>query len=353
MINIVSRSEIFSNVTGPKKVIDNLKKGLDGLGYPYVINKALDSCEKLYIHDDRDALRKIATLNPKIKVVVGPNLYDGPRNLPSDLDLSRAVYLTPSPWFKNFWVKFGFNKCPIEAWPAGIDTNEFKPSEDRKEFVLVYFKQREKWELERVEKELRKEKISYQIIHYDTGYREADFKNLLKKARYMIWIGRQETQGIALEEVLSSNIPILVCDVSCVGHCSDGGEYNEEERKFNEASSAPYFDERCGIMIKDLNAVGPAIQKMELSSASFRPREYILENLSLEKQARELLGFYEKYFNLSYEEGFNKKLLRRGKWKNDMFYYQLYLKAKYVLKMFFVKVGVWRFLRYESGILSK
>lgn len=351
MLNIVSRSEIFNNVTGPKKVIENLKKGLDKIGYPYVLNGALDSCARLYIHDDRDALRIIASLDPSIKVVVGPNLYDGPRNVPVDLNLDRAIYLTPSPWFKNFWLKFGFKKCPIEAWPAGIDTEEFRPFPGDKDLVLIYFKQRFDWELRKVKEELEKRGINYGLIQYSKGYQEADFKKLLQKTRYVVWLGRQETQGIAFEEILACDIPILVCDVSSVGHCSDGGEYTEEEKAFDEASSAPYFDDRCGVKIRNLDTIGPAIEKMEMPTSVFRPREYVLENLGLERQARELLSFYDKYFGLKYETGLREKPLNNKKWKNGKLSYQFFLKAKHILKIFLVKIKLWRFLKYRSGIL--
>ena len=59
MINIISKSYLSRNVSGPKKVVDNLIKGLNILGYPYVVNKRLDACQRLWIHDDTVALAEI------------------------------------------------------------------------------------------------------------------------------------------------------------------------------------------------------------------------------------------------------------------------------------------------------
>ena len=335
MINIVSRSKIFSNVTGPSKVVENLIKGLEKLDYPYVVNKRLDYCKRLYIHDDRIALGKVAELSPEIRVLVGPNLYVAPRNIPAELDISKAVYLVPSEWNKRFWLHFGFNKCPMEAWPAGIDTDEFKPAGGNKEFILVYFKQRFDRELDILKKELEAKSLAYKILHYDKGYKEAEFKGLLEKSRYVIWLGREESQGIALEETLSAGVPILVCDVSSVGHLIGGNDLSQAEKDFKDTTSAEYFDDRCGIKIKDLGELPGAIERMESNFGE----------LSLEGQARKLLGFYGKYFGLSYEAGFDEKPLREGDWQNAKRCYIFYLKLKHNFKMILVKLGIWKLIK--------
>lgn len=330
MLNIISRSLILNRISGPRKVAANLIAGLEKLGYPYTINKRLDSCERLYIHDDPVALRKIAELDPRIKVLAGPNLYLVPRDIPEGLDLSKAVYLTPSEWTKRFWLHLGFDRCPMESWATGIDTEEFVPSADKKDLILIYWKERFAWELAAVKKELEARHLPYAILHYDEGYEEKGFKGLLKKTRYVVWLGRQESQGIALQEILSSNVPVLVCDVSSVGHCTVTEGLNQEEKDFKDTTAAEYFDERCGVKIKELHELGPALGKMEKDLETFQPRRYILENLSVEGQAKKLLGFYEKYFSLSYEAGFKEKILREGNWLNAEWYYLFYLKLKQI-----------------------
>jgi hypothetical protein len=328
MLNIISRSLVLKEISGPQKVVANLIAGLEKLGYPYMLNKRLDSCERLYIHDDTVALRKVAELDPKIKVVVGPNLYVVPREIPQELDISKAIYLVPSEWTKRFWLFFGFDRCPMESWATGINTEEFVPSADKKEFILIYWKERFMWELAAVKKELEAKHLPYTVLHYDEGYQEEKFKRLLKNTRYVIWLGRQESQGIALQEVLSANVPVLVCDASSVGHSTVIGGWNREERDYKNTTSAEYFDTRCGIKINDFSELGSAIDKMETNLTVFEPRQYILEHLSLEGQARKFLGFYEKHFRLSYEAGFKEKLLREGKWLNAEWYYLFYLKLK-------------------------
>lgn len=343
MLNIISRSILFKGVSGPKKVVENLIKGLDKLGYPYVFNKRLDACKKLYIHDDRCALKQIKKLSRDIKVIAGPNLYVLPREIPKNIDLSRIIYLQPSQWVKDFWLDFRFNKCLVDVWPTGIDTDSFNPLDDKKEFVLIYFKQRFGDELKQVEDVLRKKKLDYRIIKYG-NYKEIDYKNLLSKSRYIIWLGRQESQGLALQEALALNIPILVCDVHSVGYCDSGGEFNEEEKDYKNTTSAPYFSDACGLKIKDFLELNNAVDFMEQNIQKFQPREYILKNLNLEKQAKDLILLYEKHFELFYKDGFKEKLLKEGDWINNKLYYIFYLKLKHFIKMFFVKIGIWNYV---------
>lgn len=336
MLNIISRSYLSRNASGPKKVVDNLIKGLELIGYPYVINKQLDACERLWIHDDAIALSRIYKLDPGVKVVAGPNLYVSPRNVPRAIDLAKAVYLHPSQWVKCFWLDFGFDKCPIEVWPTGIDTDEFKPATDNKEYVLVYFKQRSAEELNIVENVLKIKNIDYKLIDYNTSYKEDEYKNLLKKARYVIWLGRQESQGVALQEAMSCDVPILVCDVSYIGQWSVDQKLkyilNKEESEYANTTSAPYFDERCGIKIKDLSGINGAIEKMEEQLNGFRPREYVLESLNLKKRATDFLLIYEKYFDLTVEQGMRISLSKSGNWRNNKLYFKLYLNLKNEVK---------------------
>lgn len=349
MLNIISKSVVSKYVSGPQKVVKNLIKGLDNIGYPYVVNARLDATNRLWIHDDIKALREINKLPNYVKVVVGPNLFILPRNIPNNIDLSRVIYLQPSKWAKDFWIWLGFDKTKLEIWPTGIDLNEFSPAVDKKnDIVTIYFKKRYEDELRFVENILNSIGLNYEIIFYGR-YNEEQFKYILNRSRYLIWIGMHESQGIALQEVLSCNVPILVWDVHNFGYFTTPNlknTFNAEELSYPCATSAEYFDNRCGIKICNKNKLLDGIKFMEKNYESFNPRQYIIENLSLEKQARELINFYDKYFNLSFEEGFNEGIMRRGKWSNGKIYYITF----YRLKEIFRRV---KFLRKIKDLIKK
>ncbi len=338
MLNIVSQSITSSQVTGPQKVVSNLIKGLDKIGYPYVINQRLDSCARLWIHDDINALKKLNKLPENIKVVVGPNLYIFPRNISKKIVLSREVYIHPSRWTVEAWKYFGYTKTRLDSWPVGIDTEEFYfPEKRNRTQVLIYFKDRFSEELSFCEDILNEKNISYSIIKYGE-YTEDQFKGELKKSHYVIWIGRQESQGIALQEALSTDTPVLVWDVKNFGHSQWSQENNfylEIEKEYENCTSAPFFDDSCGMVIDNKNQLKDAIFKMNNSYQDFAPRKFVQENLSLEKQALDFLDLYQKHFHLSLESGFSEKQLRNGKWRNAKLWYRIWMYIKEMIKKIF------------------
>ena len=295
MLNIISRSIYNKKVRGPKKVVDNLILGLKKMGYPYVINKDLNSCKRLWIHDDIEALKRLKDVRKDIAVIIGPNLFVNPENIPKNLDLSRTVYVQPSLMVKNVWENRKYDKSKIQVWPVGIDTEKYSPSNKDKDLVLVYFKNRKKEELEFIENSLKSRNINYKTIIYGS-YNNEDYLNLLKATKYVIWLGGYESQGIALEEALSCNIPMLVLDKKY-----EKGILDEN------STSIPYFDDRCGIVLKDIANMDKSLDIMEKEYRKFSPRDFILENLDAEKQARKFLDLYEKYFNLKTQDGFKEK----------------------------------------------
>lgn len=335
MINIISKAVISNKPSGPQKVVRNLIKGLDIIKYPYVINHDLNSCKRLWIHDDTYALSKLNSINPDTKVIIGPNLYVLPRDIPSTTDMRRCLYIHPSPWAVNFWRYLGFNKCNMDYWPTGIDTETHRPFNTIRDTVLVYFKQRYHEELNNVVFELKKRNINYKVIEYGK-YKHQDYLINLKRTKYIVWIGRQETQGIALEEALSMNIPIIVFDVSRFGHWhtahKDMKKFNDFENAYPDATSAYYFDKSCGEKTRDIKMVPHLIEKMEEDFLKYHPREYITKNLNLKKQAVEFINLYEKHFNLSLDLGMKEKLLNNKKWRNSRIDYIILIKLKDILK---------------------
>src|SRR5262249_1651473 len=96
----------------------------------------------------------------------------------------------------------------------------------------------------------------------------------------------------------------------------------EEMAMFNDAenahwaTSAEFFDDTCGIKITDLAKVADALSRMESRLPQFYPRKYIINSLSLERQARKFLRIYDDYYHLSLESGRTEPLRHAGNWAN-------------------------------------
>jgi glycosyltransferase involved in cell wall biosynthesis len=110
-----------------------------------------------------------------------------------------------------------------------------------------------------------------------------DYINYLHESKYGIWIGCHESQGFALQEALSCNVPLLVWNVESMNQ-EYGCNYIDIP-----ATTTPYWDERCGEYFYDSNNFEDIFNKFIFNIENYRPREYILENLSMEVCEKKLI----------------------------------------------------------------
>jgi glycosyltransferase involved in cell wall biosynthesis len=186
---------------------------------------------------------------------------------------------------------------------VGIETEKWKPQLPiLKEFdFLIYNKIR--WNkkdrtmdlLDPIKKILLQKKLTYCELVYGS-YKSADYFRLLGKSRAMIFLTEHESQGIAYQECLSMNVPILAWDEQKL--------VDPNYKIWNDAdhlvTSVPYFDDRCGIKFKDFNQFEyflPLFIK-KLDNNEFSPRSYIMENLTLETSAEKMLEIIEDVYSI-------------------------------------------------------
>ncbi len=313
MINIISTQAHATQVRGPYKVFANLVKGLDRIGYPYVINRDLNATKRLWIHDDVTALSYMQ--HSKAYKVVGPNLFVLPSDMPPNISFANTIYLQPCEWAKQMWAYAGFSACPLQSWPVGIDTDEFSPAPNSvnsaEKQVLVYYKRRDPQELPRIFSALHSLGLSYRLVLYQS-YSETEYKQLLSDTSFVIWHGGAESQGIALQEAMAMNVPILLCDVASVSQTHGGYPFASQFHDL-PVTAAPYFDENCGIRITDLDVLPTALHQMLQQCDMFQPRDYVLGHLSLEGQARAFIALWERW-ELSPEQGRTETATNRRAW---------------------------------------
>ena len=303
MLNIISRSWDDAGLGAIHKVVRNLAQGLDRIGYPYVVNKALDTCQRLWIHDDYRALIALRRLDRRIRVIAGPNIFSMPRDIPRSIWLPPdMVYVHPSQWVVKGWQGLGYVRTRLDYWPVGIDAAHF-PARDvsKLDRVLFYYKDRDPPGADgaaRIEAILKKSGIHYQRINYGS-YRQNDYLDALRHSRYAVWYGRQESQGLALQEALAMGCPMIVVDAATIGDWSGGGGkgtlFTESENNI-VATSAPYFDNRCGVKIQSISLLEEALRNMEQSFARYLPRQFIAENLTPEICARDLVSKFDRHW---------------------------------------------------------
>jgi hypothetical protein len=218
---------------------------------------------------------------PNTKFIFGPHFSVFPESHHMNIiQCLNTIYVQPSEWANNVW-KYHPNckNIRIETLPFGVDVNKFneiKPIDQRNE-VILYYKNRHPDELSNILNFLKSRNINPKIFSYKTRYDENDYINCLHNAKFCIWLDAHESQGFALEEALSCNVPLLVWNVTLLNQ-----EYGSNYPSL-PATTIPYWDNRCGEYFTKLNELETTFNKFITNLSEYKPREYILENISIER----------------------------------------------------------------------
>lgn len=218
---------------------------------------------------------------PDIKFIFGPHFSVFPdKNQMDMIQGSNSIYIQPSEWAKNVWLFHQLCKnIRLEVLPFGVDTIKFSPvkSINEKTNIFIYYKRRNPNELDFLYKFLQSNGFNPKIFNYVTKYPEEEYINYLRDSKFGIWLTAHESQGFALEEALSCDVPLLVWNVTSMNQ-EEGSNYQNIT-----ATTIPYWDERCGEYFTDSSELNSVFSKFISKLNDYKPRDYILENLSIDK----------------------------------------------------------------------
>jgi glycosyltransferase involved in cell wall biosynthesis len=277
----------------------NLMKGFDRLNIRYRLN------DYKYIKKHPEEIACIIgkphvlfDKNWENDIILGAGIYSHPIECPNLFKKYPNVKccLVPGEWMKNMFEPYYDDK--VFAWPVGIDTNVWSPllkSTPKIDF-LIYDKIR--WEHEKYQEELidpicqvlDKKLLSYNFIKYG-DYDKEELVQRLQRTKYVIFLCEHETQGLAYQQILATDIPILAWDRG--GYWQDP-YYYPEKVQYQPVTSVPYWDDRCGSKFTGITDFNEKLDLFLSKTALFKPREYILENLTLEICAEKYLQIYQQ-----------------------------------------------------------
>jgi len=231
--------------------------------------------------------------------VLGPGLFDHPKQAPNLLHDPRfRSYLAFCEWMRDLFASI-YDRERIDLWFGGIDlaawpdTRAFTKDVD----VLVYDKIR--WNRDTlvpdfrdpILAELTARGLSYEIVRYGQ-YTHESYHALLARSRSMLFLCEHETQGMAYQEAMASNVPILAWDQ---------GYWLDPNRPLWEAlpvraSSVPYFSEACGERFTGLEDFSATLDTFltRLASGTYAPRQWVAEHLSMRDSAHMYLDAYRR-----------------------------------------------------------
>tara|TARA_Y100001937_G_scaffold2865_1_gene3738 strand:- start:358 stop:1218 length:861 start_codon:yes stop_codon:yes gene_type:complete len=268
-----------ATMNGPHKVVNNLIKSLDQEKIDYAIN------EEKYEHNflvqyDAIAHEKHSKIEQDT-TIIGPQvwLFDGYGQFLIENQNYYKKIIAPSQWVKDKFInKFNLPENKVSIWPVGIEEfdNVREPSYD----CLIYFKRRDESELSAVKKFLVGRGLSYRMVEYG-GYDEIGFRNLVNQAKFCFLINGTESQGIAVQEIMSMGVPIIAWDIK---------EWLDQGEAYRvPATSIPFWDERCGEKFFTVDEMGETFDNFYARINDYNPKDYVKENLSFESSVKTLL----------------------------------------------------------------
>ncbi len=287
-----------SHLSGVRRVVSNFLTGLERKGVPYRYNPLplLRGQQPVISFGlGQMGLKGVSPKTPLIAAVGFPYPADFP-DLCERYDV--RYFLQHSKWVLDLLKSPGvYDPSVFATWPAGVDTDEWSPIKRAKSVdVIVY--QKIHWDkagwatrlVQPVLDALVSRGLSSTEVVYGQ-YTPEQYKDQLSEARALVFLSAHESQGLAYLEAMSFGLPVFAWE--------PGFWLDPDQKRLGlsqvPATSVPFFDARCGSTFKDavefeanFDAFWEAVQASHLA-----PRDYVLENVSIERSTEEMLAYYD------------------------------------------------------------
>lgn len=277
-----------SRYRGHFAVTRSLVEGLQKIGVRFTFNpgQMIHVAEVVVVLSGLDALRQAIHWKQSGRVrylLAGPNLLVFPSE---HRDLIAApevdVCLTPAQWVCDMYV----DDCPelhgrCMAWPAGVDTDYWKPAyEHCQDNQVLIFEKQNKGPVGPISDYLpmlQQKGFDVVIIRYGQFTHER-YLDALQSSALMVGFVMNESQGLAWAEAWAADVPTLIWR----------NEIYLYRQKTLFGSTAPYLTDQTGLFFDSAHDFVSVLDQWAQNRARFRPRQWVLENMSDEVCARRL-----------------------------------------------------------------
>ena len=269
----------FSNYGGHNAVTSSLVNGLMKLSYSFLLNPKFSKQFSRHVHVLSSTIALDLAINLKKKgkinkLTAGPNLVFLPDDYNSIICSDEIdKILVPSEWVRDAYVYyFPKLKDKIICWYAGVDTEYWQANHNNaKNKCILYTKNSTNEFNQKIKTLIKKYDWNVDEIMYG-NYDLHTWKSKLDSASLAVFLSSSESQGIALAEAWSMNVPTFVWNPKPM-------ELNG--RFFPSVTSAPYLTPETGISWKTENEFQDALNGF-MEKNEFQPRKWILENMTQE-----------------------------------------------------------------------
>jgi hypothetical protein len=277
-------------------VTRSLLSGLKKIGYRFNYNPKfyVQISDTVAVLSSLEALRQAINLkrSGRIKrLIAGPNLVV----MPSDAnDLITApeidLYLVNSNWTQKCYLEDAPSlKGRCEIWPAGVDEMYWIPkklnSGKQNKKILFYQKTSLNELFSDCLKYVQSKGYEVGVIEYG-HYDRPEFLDALCNSELSVFFSQHESQGLALAEAWSVNVPTLVFNPQ-IAILYPG----TEKEKRVVASSAPYLSSATGLNFSDYTGFVRAFHCWEKDKDNFSPRSWVLEHMTDEVCTRQFIKY--------------------------------------------------------------
>ena len=177
------------------------------------------------------------------------------------------------------------DKTRIELTPAGVvglKTLKKRKYHKRNGRCLIYFKNRDDSELQLVKNLLQNLNIDFDLFEYKK-YKNSKLKKISKTNKFGILLTTTESQGFAVQEMLSCDLPLIVWD-------SKTTQYGDIKVS---GTSVPFWDDRCGIKVSNFQELDESIVFFLKNLNHYQPSMLIREKLTFEVVKENLIKVFE------------------------------------------------------------
>jgi hypothetical protein len=187
------------------------------------------------------------------------------------------LVIAPSEWTVEFYRDFPALVEKSRVCPCGVDADVWNPSGRPKDrTAVVYWKSGDEPFCDAIEDVVRRcglEPLRVTSRHGEHGlFTPATYREALDRSLVAVFLSTFETQGLALAEAWSMNVPTVVWDPQ--------GEAEWRGRSFKSRSSAPFLTATTGVTFKTVDDLDSTIRSALARLADFQPREWVLQHMT-------------------------------------------------------------------------
>lgn len=192
--------------------------------------------------------------------------------------------IVPAEWALCFYREEPQLMAKARVCPAGVDARYWSPSAPPGTRVVVYWKNGDESFCAAAERIVERSGGVPARVRYG-AYSRDDFKAALEGAAAAVFLSSFETQGLALAEAWSMNVPTAVWNPR--------GTAEWRGRSFVAGSSCPYLTAATGIEWRALEELEGALGTILRERSMFCPRHWVLDHMTDAACAQRLYGIIQ------------------------------------------------------------